>query len=77
MNELIDAGDPRTKVVGKRRPPGEEIQQRLLRFDHLQRQMRRLWGTLPFPRGVHRFESHEQFESWKTTLLMRNSPGRR
>ncbi|MCX6874170.1 MAG: hypothetical protein NTW21_10235 [Verrucomicrobia bacterium] len=77
MNELIEAGDPQTKVVGKRRPPGEGIQQRMLRFDRLQQQMGRLWGSLPFPQGVHRFETHEQFETWKTTLLMRNSPARR
>ena len=77
MNELIEAGDPRTKVVGKRRHPAEGIPQRTLRFDRLQQQMGRLWGFLPFPRGVHRFATHEQFESWKTNLMMRNSPARR
>ena len=46
-------------------------------LDQLQRQMGRLWGSLPFHKGVYRFKTWEQFESWKTNLMMRNSPARR
>ena len=77
VNELIEAGDPRTKVVGKRRPPIESAADRAAALDQLQRQMGRLWGSLPFHKGVYRFKTWEQFESWKTNLMMRNSPARR
>jgi hypothetical protein len=77
VNELIEAGDARTKVVGKHRRPAASIPQRTRGFDRLQQQMGRLWGSLPFPRGVHRFATHEQFEAWKTNLMIRNSPARR
>jgi hypothetical protein len=76
MNELIESGDPRAKVVGKPRPPGG-MPELLAAFDRHQRQMGRLWGTLPFRRGVYRFKSAEEFDLWTTTLLMRNSPARR
>ena len=77
MNELIDAGDPRAKVVGKRRPPVASVAEAVAAFDRLQRQMTRIWVTLPFPTGVHRFKDWEEFETWKTNRMMRKSPARR
>jgi hypothetical protein len=77
VNELIEAGDPGAKVVGKRRPLKESVADFAVALDQLQRQMGRLWGTLPFRKGVYRFETWEQFELWKTNLMMRNSPARR
>ena len=77
MDELIDSGDPRVKVVGKPRPQGGVSDEALAAFDHHQRQMGRLWGRLPFRKGVYRFRSMEEFDEWTTTLLMRNSPARR
>jgi hypothetical protein len=77
MNELIESGDPRAKVVGKRRPQGGSTPQALAAFDRHQRQMGRLWGSLPFQTGVYRFSTTEQFEEWTQAILMRNSPARR
>lgn len=79
MNELIEAGDPRTKVVGKRRMPkvADGLPGLLQRFDQLQLQMGRLWGGLPFPKGVQRFTSQQECETWKMNLMIRNSPARR
>ena len=77
MNELIDSGDPRAKVVGKCRPRVGDVETNTAVFDHLQRQMKRLWGTLPFPKGVHRFTDWEEFETWKTSRMIRKSPARR
>jgi hypothetical protein len=77
VNELIDAGDPRAKVVGKRRPPVTSVAEATVAFDRLQRQMARIWGVLPFPSGVHRFKDWEEAEAWKTDRMMRKSPVRR
>ena len=77
VNELIDAGDPRAKVVGKRRPPVTSVAEATVAVDRLQRQMARIWGVLPFPSGVHRFKDWEEAEAWKTDRMMRKSPVRR
>jgi hypothetical protein len=76
MNELIEAGDPRTKVVGKRRPPAAGSDADWTQFNQLQQNFHRMWGSLPCPKGVYRFTSFEQFDEWKTNLMIRNAPGR-
>lgn len=73
MNELIESGDPRAKVVGRQRPTASNQ----VRFDQLQEMVNRSWKGLPFPKGVHRFKTEEEFESWKSQLMMRQSPARR
>lgn len=77
MNELIESGDPRAKVVGKRCPPAAGNEADWEQFNKLQKNFHRLWGGLPFPKGVHRFKTFEEFDEWKTNLMMRNAPGRR
>jgi hypothetical protein len=77
MNELIESGDPRAKVVGKRRPPGAACEVDWERFNRMQKEFQRLWGGLPFRKGVYRFKTFEDFDQWKNQLMMRNAPGRR
>lgn len=79
MNELIESGDPRAKVVGKRRPPpvDGEGEASWESFNWLQRNFQKLWGGLPYPKGVHRFKNMEEFDAWKTNLMIQNAPGRR
>jgi hypothetical protein len=77
MNELIESGDPRAKVVGKRRMPMAGAADELARFDRIQHSVGRMWKSLPFPKGVHRFKTEEEFDTWKTSLMMRQSPARR
>lgn len=77
MNELIESGDPRAKVVGRRRVPQAGGAPDLQSFDRMQAQFHRLWGDLPFRKGVYRFKTWESFDEWKTKLMMRNAPGRR
>jgi hypothetical protein len=76
MNELIESGDPRAKVVGKRRMPKAGSADSCAQLDQIQRMVGRMWHGLPFPKGVHRFKSEEELDQWTTTLMMRNSPGR-
>jgi hypothetical protein len=77
VNELIESGDPSAKIVGKRHPPPADGNGDWEHFNWLQRNFQHLWGGLPFPKGVHRFKSMEEFDEWKTKLMMRNAPGRR
>ena len=65
--------DRPAKVVGKRRPAESHPRQ----FDIVQEMVNRTWKGLPFPKGVRRFKTEEEFDEWRTRLLIRNSPARR
>jgi hypothetical protein len=73
MNELIEAGDPRTKVVGKRHVPLSNAE----KFAQVQKQFRQQWPTLPFPKGVHRFKTEEEAHQWKEKKMLQRSQDRR
>ena len=70
VNELIESGDPRAKVVGKRRPPapGSECLKAAAQINDLCSRLR----IRPFrvKRGVYRFESHEQADEWMMKLYL-------
>jgi hypothetical protein len=70
MNELIESGDPRAKVVGKRRPPtpGSECLKAAALINNLTSRLR----TRPFrvKRGVYRFTNHEQADEWMMKLYL-------
>lgn len=71
MNELIESGDPRAKVVGKRRPPaaGSESLKAAAQLNLLASQLR----NRPFKvkRGIYRFKSHEAADAWMMNLYLR------
>ena len=71
MNELIEAGDLRTKVVGKRRPPagGSAALVAASKLNALASQLRQR----PFlvKRGVYRFTSHQDADEWMMNLQLR------
>ncbi len=71
VNELIESGDPRAKVVGKRRPPaaGSEALKAAAQLNLLASQLR----NRPFQvkRGVYRFKSHEEADAWMMNLYLR------
>ena len=71
MNELIEAGDPRTKVVGNRRPPAEGSPSLVAtsKLNALALQLRQR----PFrvKRGVYRFTSHQNADEWMMNLQVR------
>jgi hypothetical protein len=77
VNELIESGDPRAKVVGRRRQPMQVGEVDWERFNRMQKEFHRLWGGLPFRKGVYRFKTLESFDEWKNQLMIRNAPGRR
>ncbi len=71
MNELIESGDPRAKVVGKRRAPREGSES-LAAAGKLNRLVTRLRERpLVVKPGVIRFKSHEEADEWKMKLMIR------
>ena len=71
MNELIESGDPRAKVVGKRRMPkaGSEA---LAAAGALNRLAVKLRGRpLLAKHGVYRFKSHEEADEWMMKMMIR------
>ena len=70
MNELIESGDPRAKVVGKRRPPsaGSESLRAAATLNLLALRLR----NRPFrvKRGVYRFKTYEEADLWMMNLYL-------
>ena len=53
------------KVLG-----GKNLPPYWARFDRLQRTADKLRGGVRHPKGVFRFKSFEEFETWKQNLLL-------
>jgi hypothetical protein len=70
MNELIESGDPRAKVVGKPRPPqvGAQGIIALGRLNALGIRLRR--RKYRVKRGVYRFISHQAADEWMMNLFL-------
>jgi hypothetical protein len=70
MEPLINLQDPAIKVVGKRRPPrdsfraGMDLQDTVVELCRSQRM-----GLVP--KGVYRFNTHEEADKWMWTMLAR------
>ncbi len=73
MNELIESGDPRAKVVGKRRmpAPGSESLAAGGMLNQLAGKLR--VRPLKTRHGVYRFKSHEQADEWMMNLMLGKS----
>ena len=71
MNELIESGDPRAKVVGRRRMPKAGVESleaagKLIRACTLMRPK-----PLLVRRGVYRFNTRKEADEWKMNLQIR------
>ncbi len=71
MNELIESGDPRAKVVGNRRAPGEGSPALVAagKLNALAVSLRR--RPFPVKRGVYRFKTHQEADEWMINLQVR------
>lgn len=71
MYELIESGDPRAKVVGKRRPPGggASALRATGQLNALAAALRQ--RPLKAKHGVYRFTSHEEADAWMMALQIR------
>jgi len=71
MNELIDSGDPRAKVVGRRRAPapGSASIAAASQLNKLSASLRQR----PFrvKHGVYRFTTHEDADEWMMNLQVK------
>lgn len=63
-NELIEAGDPKAKVAGRRKPP-EAGEASIHSLSTLNKTAMKLRGRpLKIKRGVYRFKTHEEADQW-------------
>jgi len=71
MNELIESGDPRVRVVGKRRMPkaGSEVLGAAGALNRLAVKLR--CRPLRAKHGVYRFKSHEEADEWMMKMMIR------
>lgn len=63
VNELIDSGEPRTKVVGMLRPPAAGTGADWEQFNMPQKNFPHVLNGLPFPKGVYRFKTLQESDA--------------
>jgi hypothetical protein len=70
MNELIESGDPRAKVVGKRRMPkaGSESLAAAGALNRLATKLRD--RPMIMKHGVYRFKSHQEADEWMMKMMI-------
>ncbi len=59
------------KVVGRRRPPADGLLLSPAQQAENARAWKRALRTLPIPRGVYRFKTHEEADHWLWQMLTR------
>ncbi|MCB1227703.1 MAG: hypothetical protein KDK99_17935 [Verrucomicrobiales bacterium] len=64
---VINLDEPIGKIVGKRRPPPHNAGLQDTINQVFEGQRHRLW-----PRGVYRFNSHEEANAWRMKMLRPN-----
>jgi hypothetical protein len=65
MDPIVNLEETPGKVVGRirRRSPAETLA-------WINRQVRAMGIKLPYPKGVHRFKTHEEANSWEWNHMM-------
>jgi hypothetical protein len=59
------------KVVGRRHAPADGLALRSANRIENARAWKRAFGTLPIPKGVYRFRTHEEADEWLWQMLIR------
>lgn len=59
------------KIVGRRRAPADGLNPRTSATAEDARAWQRSLRTLPVPRGVYRFRTHEEADEWLWRMLTR------
>jgi hypothetical protein len=59
------------KVVGRRRLPADPLALRPANRIEDARAWKRAFRTMPIPKGVYRFRTHEEADEWLWTMLTR------
>lgn len=66
-----DSQSDSMKTVGRRRAPSEPLAPGPAQTAEEARKWKAAFGTLPIPRGVYRFRTHEDADRWLWQMLTR------
>ena len=70
---IVNLEETPGKVVGRRRPPAEELAITPAQTIKNARAWQQALHPLPIPRGVYRFDTHEEADEWLWQMLTRNN----
>ena len=71
MKSVSPVEDAPGKVVGRRRPPADNLAMTDAQRIENARAWKRTFRTLPVPKGVYRFHTHEEADQWLWQMLSR------
>jgi len=67
----VNAEELPMKVVGRRRPPANGLDLRTSNTIEDAREWKRAFNSMPIPKGVYRFRTHEEADEWLWKMLTR------
>lgn len=70
MEPIINLEETIGKTVGKRRPP-RDFAKAAVQLQNASLGFHKAFKTPFFPKGVHRFKSHEEADAWVWKMLTR------
>lgn len=71
MKPVVNLEELPGKVVGRRHPPAHGLALQESRRIEDARAWQRAFGSLPIPKGVYRFRTHEEADEWLWQMLTR------
>lgn len=71
MKPVINLEETPGKVVGRRQPPTDALAVTDAQRGADARAWKRAFRTLPIPKGVYRFRTHEEADQWLWQMLTR------
>ena len=71
MNPVVNLEETPGKVVGRRHPPANGLALKGAPGSNDARAWKKALRTLPIPKGVYRFRTHEEADEWLWQMLTR------
>jgi hypothetical protein len=73
MKPAEDFDEVPGKIVGHRRPPADNMTSKADQIED-SRAWKKSLRTMPIPKGVYRFRTHEEADEWLWQMLTRPRP---
>ena len=71
MKPIVNLQETPGKVVGRRQPPAGGLVMTAAQRGADARAWKKAFRTLPIPKGVYRFRTHEEADQWLWQMLTR------
>jgi hypothetical protein len=72
MQPIVNLEETPDKIVGRRVPPRDPLLA-YMRSPEEAREWKRAFGTPRIPKGVYRFQSHEEADAWLWRMMTRKN----